>query len=108
MSMALRPIFVILLNFIVGIAVTKGYVAPEHAPLFVEQAADIFGYTILMVTTGVSLYKMVIKHPHQQQTLSTQTTMQHAMIVDPGPQVVPLGNPLPTPPQGFQESGRGE
>lgn len=53
-----NPILVLILNFIVGIAVSHNLVSAEHQDYYVEAISEIVGYGIIIGTSIVSLYQV--------------------------------------------------
>lgn len=60
------PLVLVLVNFIVGMFVSKGIIEPNDHETLVGILSDLAGIIIILLTTIVSLYK-VIKHKHSDE-----------------------------------------
>lgn len=67
-----NPVLVLVLNYVVGFMVAQGLVQPSDQNQVVEILAEIVGYTIILLTSVVSLQK-VVKHKHPDEIQETIT-----------------------------------
>jgi len=82
MKLGRNPIILILLNFVVGAMVSQGIIEPNNHNTVVEYAAEIVGLVIILLTTIVSLMK-VVKHKNPEEMAHEGSAMQTQMPTSP-------------------------
>lgn len=99
-----RPILVLILNFIIGAAVTQGFVPLENKDQVIEMLADIVGYTIILMTSIAGVVH-VLKKPHvtiPASPIIEQTKTIQSVPVSPS-QEPNAGTPPPFPVNGIEQ-----
>lgn len=125
-----NPLLLIILNYLVGAMVARGVIEPNDHNSVVEMLADVVGLAIILLTTLVSLFKVIkhrspedithtiipaltveqhgqmkelLTHMEPTATATKETTIKVTEVIDPGTPL-PSDNTLPFDP-GTNEQG---
>lgn len=80
-----NPLLLLILNYIVGTMVARGVIQPNDHNTVVEYMADLVGLAIIMLTTIVSLVKVLRHKVSDDQTIKNVpalTSEQHTTLTD--------------------------
>jgi hypothetical protein len=101
-----NPIMIVMLNYIVGILISQGFVTPDAAPELVNMVADVVGLFIILATSLYSLFKYFQTHkPFVPPPVITPNPPVESETDNPSGLPPEMINNLPQPQQPVPEKG---